>query len=258
MIPLPAALVAAHPGHELLLHRWLELARPRVFVITDGSGSGRSRIDSTLEILGATDCAAGSIMAAFTDREIYRLLLNGDVDPVLAMTLELADSFVEHGIRSVVADAFELYNPTHDLCSFVASLAAKRASIATGRGIARHDYAVTEAPSGEGETIVLDDAAFARKLAAADRCEQLKLEVDGLIARIGVNALRREVLRPVSSAVGLTKPAATPFYEVHGEKRVASGQYTTVIRYEQHFRPFVEKLIAAVQAAPAKQHALQS
>lgn len=260
MIPSPAALVVAHPGHELRLYHWLEIARPLVFVITDGSGSGRSRIHSTIEVLGTSGCTAGSIMAAFTDHEIYRMMLNGSVDPVVAMTLDLADSLIEHDIRSVVADACEWYNPTHDLCSAMASLAAERAGLATGRRMARYEYAVTEASSGAGETLELDDAALARKIAAAQRCEALNLEVESLIARIGVDALRREVLRPVATAVGSPKPASKPFYETHGEKRVAAGQYRSVIRYEQHFRPFVEKLIAAVRAtaAPAPHQACPS
>jgi hypothetical protein len=257
MIPFPAALVVAHPGHELRLHHWLETAKPVVFVITDGSGSGRSRINSTSEVLRATGCTAGSIMADFTDREIYRMMLNGNVDPVVAMTLELADSLIEHNIRSVVADAFEFYNPTHDLCSAVASLAAERAALATSRRIARYEYAVTQPSSLDGETFELDEVAMARKLAAADRYEPLKVEVATLIARIGGDAVRREVLTPITAAVELSNPASKPFYETHGETRVAAGQYDTVIRYEQHFRPFVQKLIVTVQAiaAAAPHHA---
>ena len=247
MIPSPAALVIAHPGHELRLHHWLEQATPRVFVITDGSGSGRSRVHSTIEILEATGCTAGSIMAPLTDREVYRMLLDGEVDPVFAMTLDLADSLIEHGIRVVVADACEWYNPTHDLCSVMARLAAERAALATGRPIACYEYAVTEAASGEGETFELDDAALARKTAAAYRYEELGLEVETLIARVGIDALRREVLRPV--ATDLMRPRSKPFYETHGESRVAAGQYNTVIRYEQHFRPFVAALNAAVRNA---------
>jgi hypothetical protein len=34
-----AALVIAHPGHELRALHWLRLSRPCVFVLTDGSGS---------------------------------------------------------------------------------------------------------------------------------------------------------------------------------------------------------------------------
>ena len=47
-----AALVIAHPGHELCVYGWLETVRPRVFILTDGSGrSGQSRLKSTEEIL---------------------------------------------------------------------------------------------------------------------------------------------------------------------------------------------------------------
>src|SRR5438874_10650589 len=101
MIASPAALIVAHPGHELRLYRWLEMARPLVFVITDGSGSGRSRIACTIDILEAIGCARGSIMGAFTDRETYRLMLDGDVDPIVALTLELSESLIERKIQSV-------------------------------------------------------------------------------------------------------------------------------------------------------------
>jgi hypothetical protein len=254
MIPFPAALIVAHPGHELRLHRWLEIARPLVFVLTDGSGSGRSRIDSTIDILDTIGCRTSSILGAFTDREIYRLMLNGDVDPVVATTIDMADSLVAHDIQSVVADAFELYNPIHDLCSVMASLAAERACAA------RFEYAVTKAPSDVGERLELDDAAMARKLATAHRYEELSLEVESLIAKVGLNALRHEVLEPIGTTVMLPKLDHKPFYERYGEERVAEGRYSTVIRYDAHFRSFVEKLIAAVKAipAPAASHACRS
>ena len=244
MTPSPAALVVAHPGHELRLHHWLERARPRVFVLTDGSGSGASRIRSTLEVLAATGCTAGSIVAPFTDHEIYRMLLAGDVDRVLMTTLDLAEDFVEHEIRAVVADACEWYNPTHDLCSVMARLAAQRAGVR----IASYEYAVTGA-SDAGEMLELDDAALARKTAAAHRYDALSTEVETLLQRVGVDALRREVLRPIAADVLPPVPTSKPFYETHGESRVAAGRFSTVIRYEQHFRPFVEKLIAGVRAA---------
>src|SRR4051794_29308473 len=50
-----AALVVAHPGHELRVHGWIEAVRPLVHVLTDGSGSsGRSRLESTRRVLGPT------------------------------------------------------------------------------------------------------------------------------------------------------------------------------------------------------------
>src|SRR5438067_2403514 len=117
IVASPAALVVAHPGHELRLFRWLELERPTVFVLTDGSGrSGRSRVESTRAVLAATGCEAGSILGRFTDREIYRAILERDVAGVAAATIELANALVSGGFRTAVADAMELYNPAHDLC----------------------------------------------------------------------------------------------------------------------------------------------
>jgi hypothetical protein len=137
-------------------------------------------------------------------------------------------------------------------------LAAERAGLATSRRIACYEYAVTEAASDGGETLDLDDAALSRKTAAAHRYEALSLEVENLIARIGIDALRREVIRPVTTDLELMQPHSKPFYETHGESRVAAGQYSTVIRYEQHFRPFVAKLIAAVRnAAPPRSIGIQ-
>jgi hypothetical protein len=52
----------AHPGHELRVFGWLHAARPRVFVLTDGSGrTGRSRLPSTTRILREAGAEPASI-----------------------------------------------------------------------------------------------------------------------------------------------------------------------------------------------------
>jgi hypothetical protein len=71
-----AALIVAHPGHEVVLHGWLERARPSVFALTDGSGQlGRSRLDSTSAVLARAGAATGSIYGRFSDSEIYEAVL---------------------------------------------------------------------------------------------------------------------------------------------------------------------------------------
>src|SRR5262249_24293626 len=77
-----ALLIVAHPGHELLLHPWLERSRPIVCALTDGSGgcaqdrSGRSR-----RIIVRTGAEVGPVFAAATDRDWYRAILTGDRRP---------------------------------------------------------------------------------------------------------------------------------------------------------------------------------
>src|SRR4051812_14623688 len=81
-----AALVVGHPGHELRVHHWLESAQPRVFVLTDGSGSrNEGRIESTTEILRRTGSTSGSIYGAFTDCRIYDLVINGRHEEIVRL-----------------------------------------------------------------------------------------------------------------------------------------------------------------------------
>ena len=234
LLPSPAALVVAHPGHELRLFHWLELDRPAVFVLTDGSGrSGRSRVESTRAVLAATECAEGSVMGRFTDAEVYRAIMERDVRGIAEVTRELRVALAD--FRTVVFDAMELYNPTHDLCHVMARLAAPASA-------EQFSYAVVAAP-GEGITNTLDDEAFARKMAMAHRYEELAIDIDELTSRIGTDALRRELFfRPT------VPEEQKPYYETRGEEQVRAGKYRSVLRYREHFLPFVAALTATQQA----------
>lgn len=89
---LPAALVVGHPGHELRLFRWRERAHPVVFVLTDGSGSGRSRTRSTQDLLEATGSSPGVVLGAFTDVELYQAIMKRDVPAMAAVVERVAES----------------------------------------------------------------------------------------------------------------------------------------------------------------------
>ncbi len=75
----PAALIVGHPGHELRVHGWLEVARPLVFVLTDGSGrTGNSRVSSTKSIVNQAGATPGRLFGAITDEAAYEAILNHD------------------------------------------------------------------------------------------------------------------------------------------------------------------------------------
>ena len=112
-----AALVVAHPGHELRVFGWASQVHPLTFVLTRGDGrSGESRLDSTSAVLGRIGARAGSIYGRFSDREIYDLLLRHRHDVLLHLRDELARAFADAGIAVVACDAEEYYNPSHDVC----------------------------------------------------------------------------------------------------------------------------------------------
>lgn len=240
-------LVIAHPGHELRVHGWLERARPRVIVLTDGSGrTGTSRLLATARVLARAGATHGPVFGRLTDRDVYAALLGCDV----ALFRDLADA-IAAGIEDadyVVGDAAEGYNPTHDVCRLlvdaaVARVRRRRASIASF-AFPLVGPPAEAAPGPHDVDLSLDDAAFARKVDAARRYVELDREVRSALDGLGADAFRHERLEHVAE----TTVAATgdvPFYERHGERRVAEGVYAHVLRRDQHVVPIAAALACA-------------
>lgn len=57
-----AAMFVAHPGHVLRAFHWMEIAKPLVFVVTDGSAPDQpARLPSTTVLLVKVGARQGSI-----------------------------------------------------------------------------------------------------------------------------------------------------------------------------------------------------
>lgn len=254
--PLPSyvnpALVVAHPGHELRVYGWMESARPRVCVITDGSGSGgEARLESTTGVLARTAARRGAIYGRMSDRAIYAAILDHDFALFTGLADELARTLEEDGADCVVGDAVEGYNPSHDVCRLVINTAARIAARGRGMRIPVYDFALVGAPHECPEAlrhqavwVTLDEQALGRKLEAARSYPELAAEVEHALRRFGTAPFRTECLRPVDTGdpYGGWDPAAVPEYERFGEQRVAAGVYPTVLRFGGHVRPLAEAL----------------
>jgi hypothetical protein len=265
-----AAVVVAHPGHEVRIHGWLEKERPLVFVLTDGAGrAGQPRIASTAEYLQRFGMRPGRVFARFTDAEVYRLVLARDFRPFLRLSEELAEAFVEAGVGRVAGDAAEGYTTSHDVARIVTNAAVEMAGRASGRTLANYDFTLVKRPDhcpeplrADAVWLRLDDEAFARKLGAAFEfypelaaetrdalsgegheaaVDYFKLNDDEHAATdlAGLDMFRVECLRPVSKG---DRPfdSEKPFYERRGEEKVARGFYGQVIRYREHIRPLAD------------------
>lgn len=265
-----AALVVAHPGHELCVHGWLETARPTVFLITDGSGrSGKSRVASTTQVIAAAGAKPGSIYGRFPDSAIYRALLGRDESLFLRCVEELAEALVRERIDYVVGDSVEGYNPVHDACRLVINAAVELTNRGGGR-VENFDFALIGRQDAypaapEALWLRLDDEAFERKLSAMRAYPELADEVhaglDGerlkilrtygdlfedlkpVLEGLGEEAFRIECLRPAGRASGEPDfSERAPFYERYAEKLVEQGRYDSVIRYRDHIRPLADAL----------------
>ena len=245
-----AALVIAHPGHELRVHHWIERTRPLVFVLTDGSGhTGISRLASTTAVLERAGAAPGSIYGRLSDRELYRTLLVPDLDLFTALADELAAALDSAGIDEVAGDAVEGFNPGHDACRLLLNAALLRLAQA-GRRLGNFEFPL-EGPPGdcppedasEAIRLELDDAALGRKLQAAGSYPEMAAEVERALARHGRAPFGVECLRPVRYGLEIGgRFAHPPYYESYGERQVAAGIYREVIRFRSHMAPLAEAL----------------
>ena len=121
-----AALVIAHPGHELSVYGWLERVRPVVFILTDGSGqSGTSRLDRTATLISQAGTSRGGIFGRFADAAIYSAILETDFHRFYDLVDELSLELSRHEIDYVAGDASEGYNPVHDLWRLMLNTAVR-------------------------------------------------------------------------------------------------------------------------------------
>lgn len=268
-----SALIVAHPGHEIRLHGWLELASPLVFILTDGSGrSGKSRLAATTRYLATLRVKPGSIFGRFTDQTVYQALLNRKFELFTSLVDELCDVMVRLPITCVVGDATEGYNPTHDVCRLIINCAVAGANRSNGHQITNYDYPVINRPDScprDQERAIwlsLDDPTFSRKIAAAQTYyPELFAEVEdsfkdygkgplrtyldrhgspGATSATGLEMFRIECLRPAAKQCEPCdqSDSAQPFYEVHGEEQVGAGYYHHTIRHREHILPLAEAL----------------
>jgi hypothetical protein len=238
-------LVVAHPGHELRLFAWLSEAQPDVLVLTDGSGhDGVSRIESTRELLVKSGARAGSLFGVYTDQQIYRAMLQRDTATFLGMAERLTEILCLGGYRMVVADPYEGYNPTHDLCRLLVNVAVLSARQRFGSVVRNYEYPLTELSNFSLDCSAsvnrLSADAQLRKRAAAAAYAELTNEVTTAVRLQGDRAFTEELLREVfCDSMSVVPEIRTPFYEVYGERQRALGRYTDVIRYDDHFAPIV-------------------
>jgi hypothetical protein len=250
-----AVLVVGHPGHELRVHRWLELATPTVHVITDGSGrTGRSRVASTAAVLARAGCSQGAVFGACSDAAIYATILRGEAAPLLRIVETLAEAFQDADY--VAADALEGFNPSHDFCRLMVNAALGRVA----RTIGNYDVLLDGDPRAcpehlraDAVELVLDDDALGRKIEAALGYPELRDETSRALAAYGADAFRVEMLRPVrdlrEGVEALDEDP--PYYERYGSEQVAAGHYREVIRYQAHVRPLARALWRGAEAADA-------
>jgi hypothetical protein len=249
----PWLMLFAHPGHELRAYHLLERVRPCVIALTDGSGSAaEGRTEASRALVTGAGAQPASMFGALTDRDAYAALMAGAGDTFLSLLDAVERTIVVNGIRTMVVDAAEGFNPVHDVCHWIGRAAAMRVRRA-GTPLDLFEIDLVSHPDSEGEglRLVLDDDAFARKLEAVARYAALQAEAHAAFDRYGREAFRVEFLRPVADKP-LPPASWVPYYEEVGEERVRAGRYPTSLRFGSHVRPVLATLL---ESASHSRHA---
>ena len=195
-----AALVVAHPSHELRVHGWLEKTRPYVCILTDGGGrSGEPRLARTSEVLARVGATQGAIFGRLGDLEVYSAILNGNSELFAALAEELAQAFVDEQIEYVVGDATEGYSVAHDICRVMIDAAVDLAERRHGHRVANFDFLVVGPPDecpaelrNDSIRIELDDQTFGRKvMAALSYSPKLAVDVEAALAGAPFQGVKR-------------------------------------------------------------------
>lgn len=233
------------------------MTKPFFFIIAKGSRSACSeaRIQASRKMAAELGAVPVDPFGSAFDRVLYSWILNGNCAAFGLLADELRNAFVARGISLVVTDAWQNYNPVHDLTHLLARVAAAEAGQRLRRPIEVLDYpvvqgALAQAPHGAERTrIHLTEMEVAAKLALISRHPELSGELIGLLESAGRDVLDTETLHDTRPLADLEPTEnAPPLYECYGETRVASGLYAEVLRWS-HMKPIVSSLASRLALA---------
>jgi hypothetical protein len=216
----------------------MERERPRVFILSDGSGGAQS---SRLAFSVATIAAAGASLiegsGQRSDRDWYTAMITGDV----AAFTQTADAIAAAAARAplVVADAADGYNPMHDLCQAIAGAVAARMARATTPPKLLVSPATASAIGTECIAWEIGPDAAERKRLAVSAYTPLAEEATRLLAE-APDALHRE--RLLSPSFDWPENWQ-PEWEAYGRKRVREGRFANPITYRDHVLPIAQALL---------------
>ena len=180
-----------------MVHGWLEKARPLVFVLTSGSGTGEeAAIGTTAQIVQHAGARIGGIFGRCTDRGLHAALLMKEKERFNSFAQELADAFLDESIDLVVGDSAEGFDPAHDLCRVIVDAAVGIAA-QTRLQIKNFEFPLVGGPISRSTTLRqrVEGEAWLRKFASCQAYAEPIREIERRLANDGLDALREEHLR---------------------------------------------------------------
>ncbi len=223
------ALVVAHPGHELLVHHWLELAKPLVFVLTAGRRGDETAVATTAQIVERAGARIGSLFGRFTDHGLLQALMMREKSRFHELAQELADALLSESIDIVAGDAAEGCDPAHDLCRILVD-AATGIAVQSKPGIRNFEFSLmgSRLMRSTGSRQRVDGDVWLRKLDSVRAYAEPIEEIERLLAKEGEEGLREECVR-----------LATPWAirDRRGVRYATGNERIAAVHFQEHLLP---------------------
>jgi len=250
-----AALVVTHPGHELFVHAWMEMARPIVFVFTDGTSPGGPCLPATAEVIERAGARLGPVFGRWTEAGLRLAILKGDHQRFVAMAAELADDLVREDIDCVVGDGAEGLDLAHDVCRLVIDAAVAHASRQRPR--LKNYELLLSAPTVASAShqpqrslrLELDTEAWARKYNATFAYPEPTSDIAYAVDHFGLESLQTECLRP-AIPWRMMQPHFTPSYRYESGR--SDRGLPAPILFRDRLLPLAESLRVAAASGMAR------
>jgi hypothetical protein len=247
-----SALIIGHPGHELRAFKILKDLKPDVYILTDGSGQNNdSRLHQSIKLIESLGATYKYSFIPFPDKEIYNIILSGDLDKIKQIKKQLLISVKENNYSEIYGDALEGFNPTHDICRYIINgIVAEMEKDNPQKPILNYDFLLDKIPDMSSQkknnlSFELSPTELEMKIKAALDYPELKAEVEMAIERFGVSSFSWELYSRITDLNQISNwKNPFPYYEEIGRKRVASGAYKNCIEFEKHIKPIAEICLA--------------
>lgn len=254
----PTAMVFAHGNHELFVAGLIQLYQPHILYLTCGSHPENDWTEpqarESLQSLGFEGLVT---FLPVTEREIYQRMLAGDAIWFAEIRDRIGSWLSQVQPEVVFADAFEWYNPVHDLCPLLVDAAIETGEIVSLSNPRRYDLPLGFQTTPQQRTSVPDDPDFfTLKYLLSEQQSQRKRDVLTNLATIDASVreatskwkrerLELEIYRPVPPErdYRIAPPRdAWKTYDDHGLDNVRHGRYQQAILFHKHYAPLAEAL----------------
>lgn len=247
---LKTLLIIAHPGHEIAAYHAVRLFKPHIYCLTDGSsGTGQARHWDCHHALRKQHLNGYSNIKEILKEEIvYQAILSQNYIFFRKKIVDPLREFITHiSPEKIIFDAYEGYNPIHDLLSFLVNyicckFSDKKEVCLMELKLTDNQYlSHRELPHQAKSKLLVMPDFHKNKYDYAQFLSSYIKEIPQDLEILKKMCNQEEIYLTLdpNDSIKTFFFEKSPFYEYHGKMRVREGKFSQVIEFEKHILPLI-------------------